>query len=81
MKINMKKDFQYYLDHQAALVKKYGGQFVVIKNQEVIGSYDSELKAVQETAKTHTLGTFIVQKCEPGEDSHTNVFHSRVVFA
>ena len=81
MKTDLKREFQYYLDHQAELVKRYGGMFVAIKNQAIIGAYDSELKAVQETAKTHPLGTFIVQKCEPGEESHSHVFHSRVAFA
>lgn len=81
MKTNLKKDFEYYLEHQTALVRKHGGKFIVIKDQSVIGAYDTELQAVQETAKTHPLGTFIVQKCEPGEESHSHVFHSRVAFA
>ena len=81
MKANLEKEFKYYLEHQAALVKKHGGKFIVIKDLAVIGVYDSELLAVQETAKSHSLGTFIVQKCEPGEESHSHVFHSRVAFA
>ena len=81
MKTNLKKDFEYYLEHQTALVRKHGGKFIVIKDQSVIGAYDTELQAVQGRAKTHPLGTFIVQKCEPGEESHSHVFHSRVAFA
>jgi hypothetical protein len=74
-------EFQYYLDHQDELVKKYVGRVLVIKGQKVIADYDSELQAVEETVKTHPLGTFLVQKCEPGEESYTQTFHSRVAFA
>ncbi len=78
---NLKKEFRYYLDHQDELVKKYAGKFIVIKDAKVIGDFDSDLQAVQETAKHHLLGTFLVQKCEPGEESYTQVYHSRVAFA
>jgi len=76
----LEKEFKYYLKHQDELVKKYEGQFVVVKGNKVIGAYDSEIKAIQETSKEHGLGTFLVQKCEPGADSYTQTFRSRVAF-
>lgn len=77
----LEKEFKYYIKHQDELVEKYNGKYIVIKNCEVIGSYGSILEAVQETSQTHELGTFIVQKCEPGKESYTQTFHSRVSFA
>ena len=77
----LEKEFTYYLDHQDELVARYNGKFIVIKNCSVIGAYDSEFKAIEETQKAHPLGTFLVQKCEPGTASYTQTFHSRVVFA
>ncbi len=77
----LEKEFTYYIEHQDELVEKYNGKYIVIKNCEVIGSYNSILKAVKETSKTHKLGTFIVQKCEPGKEGYTQTFHSRVSFA
>ena len=74
------KEFNYYLEHQEELVKKYNGKFLVIKDCNVIGAYDSELEAVEKTAKEHELGTFLVQKCEPGSESYTQTYHSRVAF-
>jgi hypothetical protein len=53
----------------------------VIKDCQVIGVYDDELEAVREAAKKHEMGTFLVQKCEPGSESYTQTFHSRVAFA
>jgi len=77
----LEREFEYYLKHQNDLVKKYSGKFVVIQNEEVIGVYDDELKAVTETSKNHELGTFLVQRCEPGKENYTQTFHSRVAFA
>ena len=73
------EEFKYYLEHQSELVEKYNGKFVVVKDHEVIGVFDSELEAIRETSKNHELGTFLVQKCEPGAESYTHTYHSRVV--
>jgi len=72
------KEFDYYISNQDELVKQHNGKFIVIKNCEVIGSYDSEFEAIEETVKEHELGTFLVQKCEPGDESYTQTYHSRV---
>ena len=75
---NLEKEFKYYLENQKELVKKYNGKFIVIKDLNVIGAYDSELEAVQKTSEKHELGTFLVQKCEPGNESYTQTYHSRI---
>jgi len=76
----LEDDFKYYLEHQDEFVEQYDGRVLVIKNHKVLGDYDSEFEAVEETSKTEELGTFLVQKCEPGEDAYTATFHSRVSF-
>lgn len=77
----LKKDFEYYLAHQDEMVEKYNGKYVVIKDGEVLGAYDNELRALSETQKKHELGTFLVQKVSPGTDAYSQTFHSRVVFS
>ena len=77
----LKKEFEYYLTNQKALVEKYHGKYIVVKGQAVIGVYDSEINAIDETNQKHEPGTFLVQKCEPGSAGHTQTFHSRVAFA
>lgn len=74
----MRKEFKYYIANQEQLAKEYNGKFIVIKNSQVIGAYDSELEAINETVKQYELGTFLVQKCEPGASSYTQMYHSRV---
>lgn len=78
---NLEKEFQYYLDNQDELVKKFKGRFIVIKDCQVVGDYDSDVQAVEEASSKYEMGTFLVQKCEPGEESYSQVFHSRVAIA
>jgi hypothetical protein len=75
----LEKEFQYYLANQDEFLKKYSGKTIVIKGLEVLGSYNSEVEALIETRKTHELGTFLIQKCTPGNDDYTETYHSRVV--
>jgi hypothetical protein len=75
----LEREFHYYLAHQDELVREYNGKYIVIQNTTVLGAYDSEWEAVQETTKQgHALGTFFVQKCEPELEVQT--YHSRVRF-
>lgn len=80
MKSPLEREFQYYLDNQEELVRKHGGKVIAIKGCEVIGVYDSESEALERTSGEHPLGTFLVQRCEPGRESVTQTFHSRAVF-
>jgi len=76
----LKREFQYYLDHQAEMVEKYNGKYIVIKDAKVIGVYDDQFAAVSETQKNHQVGTFLVQKVSPGKSAYTQTFHSRAAF-
>ena len=81
MASSLKSEFQYYLDHQEEFLKQYAGKVLVIKNYRIIGVFETEIEAIKETSKSHAMGTFLVQKCEPGTDAYSQVFHSRVAFA
>lgn len=78
---DLRKDFEFYLANQEKLVASYNGKYVVIREGKVIGAYDSELAAVSETQKTFPLGSFLVQRVEPGNSAYTQTFHSRVAFS
>ena len=78
---NLEREFKYYVEHQDELVEKYNGKFIVIKDCNVIAAFDSELEAIEKTAEQYELGTFLVQKCEPGSESYTQTYHSRVALA
>ena len=77
---SLQREFEYYLKNQERLVEEYNGKVLVIKDCTVIGAYGSDQEAIEETMKHHELGTFLVQLCEPGVDSVTETFNSRVAF-
>ncbi len=77
----LEKEFQYFIDNQNKLLKKYNGRFIAIVGERVVGDHDSFDMAIDETLKEYELGTFLVQECVEGEKAYTQTFHSRVVFA
>lgn len=77
----LEKEFKYYIDNQTELVEKYQGKFLVIKGENIVDVYESFEEAVIEAQKKYDLGTFLIQQCLPGEDSYTQTFHTRAVFA
>lgn len=77
----LEKELQYYISNQINLVSKHKGKFIVIKGQQVIGVYDTELEAYTETVKQHSLGTFLIQECQPGDENYTQTFRTRVIFS
>ncbi len=68
-------EFHYFIDHQDELVKEYNGKIVAIKGNEVLGGFDTYVEAIEEITKTHPLGTFLLQYCEPGPDCYTFEYH------
>lgn len=77
----LKKEFEYYLANQPALVKQYNGRVIVIKGGQILGDYDDQASAIAATVKTQELGTFLVQKVETGDAAYRQTFHSRVTFS
>jgi len=73
----LEKEFKYYLDNQQELLKKYNGKFIVIKDFEVVGAYNTHIEAYKASVQSFELGTFLIQHCTPGTDSYTQTFHSR----
>ena len=77
----LQKEFEYFLANQQELVEKYQGRYVVIKDQKILGDYPDAMSAVSDAKKSHPMGTFLVQKVEPGSEVYTQTYHSRVAFA
>lgn len=76
----LKKEFEFYLQHQAELVEKYNNQYLLIKDQKVIGAYKDQKEAYLEAVKKFNPGSFLIQYCSPGKEGYTQTFHSRVSF-
>ena len=76
----LEKEFNYYQTHQKDLFEKYGHKYLVIVGEKVVGSYDSEIEAYEETKKDRELGTFLIQLCSDNPADTTQNFCSRVSF-
>lgn len=74
-------EFDYYLAHQAELVKQYNGKYLIIKNQSIKAALPSIEEATKYGNENFKPGTYLIQKCSPGDNDYTQTFHSRVIFA
>lgn len=74
----MDSDFEFFKRNMVDLYKEYGDRFIVIKDERVLGVYDSFEKAINETLKTEKLGDFLVQQCTDNDANFTHVFQSNV---
>ena len=72
----LENDYKWFLHNYNKLYDEYGHSFLVIKNEHVVGSYESFAVAVRSAAKTNDLGTFIVQECNGDESAYTNYIAS-----
>lgn len=77
----LENEFKFYLDNQSSIFAKYGGKYVVIVGEQVVGAYDSMTDAYFESVKKFEPGSFLIQKCTEGEEEYTQSFTSRVIFA
>ena len=71
-------EYKYYRANQEEMVRDHNEKIVVIKDQKVIGVYDSHLAAFSETLKMHERGTFLVQRVTAGNEAYTATFCSPV---
>ena len=76
----LEKEFKYFLNNKEDLSRKYKGKFLVIRDEKVIGAYDSEKDAYDNAIKNNELGTFLIQECSTRESAFVQNFHSRVLF-
>ena len=66
--IDRKKDFDYFVANYQDLFKKYGHKFLAIKNQQILGAYDSVPDTIKDLSPKYEIGTYIIQECT-GDDS------------
>jgi hypothetical protein len=74
------EEFAFYNARQKEIVEGHLDEFVVIKNQKILGYYKTEEDAFDSMIR-EKLGTFMVKKCRlPGTDV-IKYFNNAVAFA
>lgn len=64
----LEAEFKYYLENRDELISRYGSRYIVIKGCRVVGAYDTEDEALEETLKDHEMGTFIMRRADRSID-------------
>ncbi len=75
----LEKEYQYYQKHKEELLKNYKDKYIIIKDEEVKGPFETEVAALTKGLADYDAGTFLIQQCL--EDEATEMrFYSRVSF-
>ena len=61
----LNKQFRFFNDHKDELLEKYQGRFVVIHDEEVVGSFETERDAYVYCVQHFKIGTFFIQQVLP----------------
>lgn len=77
---NLEKEFDFFKKNMLSLYKRYGHKFLVIKNEGVIGVFDTFDEAVRKTIKKEEPGTFLVQECFEKEEDSIHCMQSNFCF-
>jgi hypothetical protein len=59
--MHFEEEQAFYEANRAELRSKYAGKRVVIVKDQILGVYDSDREAMQETVKTRPRGSFMVK--------------------
>lgn len=65
------KELNYFITHQQELVQQYPRKVLVLKDENVVGAYETVLEAYLKAQEKHEIGSFMIQRCEPGVDAYT----------
>lgn len=68
--IERKKDFDFFISNYDTFYQQYGHNFLAIKNQKLLGAYDSVQEAIDTLSVTNDMGTYIIQECICDESAY-----------
>lgn len=74
------KEYLYYKNNIDKLNTDYTNRFIIIKDETLIGDYETIEEAMAAGLSKFEPGTFLVQQCIP-EDDQIMRFYSRVSFS
>ena len=73
------QNFDFFLQNMGRPYNTHGHKFVAIKNQAILGVYDTFNAALEKTLKTEELGTFLIQECLENKEKLVHHFQSNVM--
>lgn len=76
----LEKELEFFIANQERLVQEYRGKTLVIKDQKVVGVYETPLEAYTASMEKYEPGTFMIQPCTEGTDAYTVTITSHELF-
>ena len=76
----LEREFQYYKDHEADLVRRFEGKYIGIVGDQVVGPFDTGIEAYTILKEKYGLGHFLLQHVIPDSENRTQRYYSRVAF-
>jgi hypothetical protein len=70
------KEFDWYLNHQNELLKKYNGRVLVIKDENVVDDYSNYDDAYFGAVKKYELGKFLLMECTQGDEAYSQTIYT-----
>lgn len=63
-------DFNYFVENYKELFRIYGHKFFAIKNNTVLGTFDSIPEAINCLSDKYQVGNYIIQECTGDESAY-----------
>jgi hypothetical protein len=74
------KTFDFFTKNMPELYKKYGRTFIALKDENILGAYDTFNLALKNTLKTEKPGSFLIQECFENKEQGVYYFQNNVSF-
>ena len=74
-------ELEFFIANQDDLVGKYRGKTLVIRGHAVVAVHENVLQAYLQAQKDYEIGTFMIQRCEPGPEAYTVTASPNAVFS
>ena len=67
---NRNIDFDFFVKNYQELYNRYGHKFIAIRNEQVLGAYNSVSEAINTLSEIYEPGAYIIQECTGDESAY-----------
>ena len=72
------RQLAYFRRHQEQLAEQHHGEVVLIRDEDVVGFFDSDTEAYAAAVKSGSLGSVLIRKCLRPDEERPQEIHSRI---
>ena len=72
------RQLAFFRRHQEQLADEHHGEVVLIRDEDVVGFFDSDVEAYAAAVKDGSLGSVLIRKCLRLDEERPQEFHPRI---